>query len=116
LAHLIKSSPSGRLGTSFRCSSSGRLATLAFGLFSRSFEQHVGAALKRLGKKKWTKNVFDVVKQLKNALQVEYVVLGRGSSKRPTTLPPATIRGENEAAREGGFPLCHQTRKRTRDD
>ena len=80
----------------------------------RSFEQHVGdAALKRLGKKKWTKNVFDVVKQLKNALQVEYVVLGGGNSKRLMTLPPGAIRGDNENAREGGFRLWHQTRRRT---
>ena len=80
----------------------------------RSFEQHVGtAALKRLGKKKGTKNVFDVVAQLKNALQAEYVVLGGGNSKRLTTLPPDTIRGDNEAAREGGFRLWHQTRRRT---
>ena len=80
----------------------------------RSFEQHVGdAALKRLGKKKWTKNVFDVVKQLKNALQVEYVVLGGGNAKRLMTLPPGAIRGDNENAREGGFRLWHQTRRRT---
>src|SRR5262249_25095411 len=36
----------------------------------KSFEDYVGtAALKRHGEKKWVKNVFDVVAQLKNALQ-----------------------------------------------
>jgi len=72
----------------------------------KSFEDYVGvAALKRLGEKKWVKNVFDVVAQLKNALQAEYVVLGGGNSKRLTKLPPDTFQGANENAREGGFRL-----------
>ena len=76
----------------------------------KTFEDYVGtAALKRLGDKKWIKNVFDVVKQLKNALQVEYVVVGGGNSKRLTTLPPDTIRGDNKDARKGGLRLWHQT-------
>ena len=71
-----------------------------------SFEQQVGAAaLERLGEKKWTKKVFDIVEHLKDALQVEYVVLGGGNSKRLKTLPPATIRSADDAAREGGFWL-----------
>jgi polyphosphate glucokinase len=71
-----------------------------------SFEQLVGAAaLKRLGEKKWTKNVFDIVEHLRDAFQVEYVVLGGGNSKRLTTLPPATIHSDDDAAREGGFLL-----------
>jgi len=71
-----------------------------------SFEQLVGAAaLKRFGEKKWTKNVFDIVEHLKDALQVEYVALGGGNSKRLATLPPAAIRSDDEAAREGGFRI-----------
>jgi len=71
-----------------------------------SFEQLVGAAaLKRLGEKRWTKNVFDIVEHLKDALQVEYVALGGGNSKRLKTLPPVTIRSDDDAAREGGFSL-----------
>jgi polyphosphate glucokinase len=71
-----------------------------------SFEQYVGAAaLNRLGEKKWTMNVFDIVEHLKDALQVEYVVLGGGNSKRLTTLPPATILSDDNAAGEGGFKL-----------
>jgi len=73
-----------------------------------SFEQQVSAAaLKRLGEKSWTKNVFDIVEHLKDALQVEYVALGGGNSKRLKTLPPATIRSADDAAREGGFSLWH---------
>src|ERR1700674_1671330 len=46
----------------------------------KAFEEFVGtAALKRVGGQRWTKNVFDVVAQLKNALQPEYVVLGGGN-------------------------------------
>jgi polyphosphate glucokinase len=73
-----------------------------------SFEQQVGAAaLERLGEKEWTKNVFEIVAHLRDAFQVEYVVLGGGNSKRLTTLPPATLRTEDDAAREGGFSLWH---------
>ncbi len=81
----------------------------------KTFEEFVGtAALKRVGEKKWIKNVFDVVEQLKNALQPEYVVLGGGNSKRLKTLPPETIRGNNEDARKGGLRLWYRPRRRTR--
>ncbi|HEV8133649.1 MAG TPA: glycoside hydrolase family 15 protein [Pyrinomonadaceae bacterium] len=71
-----------------------------------TFEQLVGAAaLNRLGEKKWTKNVFDIIEHLKEALQVEYVALGGGNSKRLMTLPADTIRSDDEAAREGGVRL-----------
>jgi polyphosphate glucokinase len=71
-----------------------------------SFEQQVGAAaLERVGEKKWTKKVFDIVEHLKDALQVEYVAVGGGNSKRLKTLPPATIRCADDAARQGGFWL-----------
>jgi hypothetical protein len=71
-----------------------------------TFEELVGAAaLNRLGEKKWTKNVFDVIEHLKEALQVDYVALGGGNSKRLTTLPADTIRSDDAAAREGGVRL-----------
>ena len=74
----------------------------------RSFEEHVGAAaLKRLGEKKWIKAVYEVVAQLKNALQADYVVLGGGNSKRLTALPRGTFAGDNENACQGGFRLWH---------
>jgi polyphosphate glucokinase len=80
----------------------------------KTFEEFVGtAALKRVGEKKWIKNVFDVVEQLKNALEPEYVVLGGGNSKRLKTLPPETIRGNNEDARKGGLRVWDRSRRRT---
>jgi polyphosphate glucokinase len=79
----------------------------------RSFEDYVGAAaLKRLGEKKWIKAVFEVVAQLKNALQADYVVLGGGNSKRLKTLPPDTFAGDNENACQGGFRLWHSETER----
>jgi polyphosphate glucokinase len=81
----------------------------------KTFEEFVGtAALKRVGEKRWIKNVFDVVEQLQNALQPEYVVLGGGNSRRLKTLPPETIRGDNEDARKGGLRLWDRSRRRTR--
>jgi predicted NBD/HSP70 family sugar kinase len=56
----------------------------------RTFEEHVGVrALKRLAKKKWRKVVADVVDQLRNALEVDYVVLGGGNAGwRPKDIQP----------------------------
>jgi predicted NBD/HSP70 family sugar kinase len=72
----------------------------------KTYEDYIGdAALKRRGKKKWIKSVFDVVAQLKNALQADYVVLGGGNTRRLATLPPQTFRGSNENARAGGVRL-----------
>src|SRR5881394_4026558 len=80
----------------------------------KAFEEFVGtAALKRVGEKKWIKNVFDIVEQLKNALQPEYVVLGGGKFQRLKTLPPETIRGNNEEARKGGLRLWDRSPRRT---
>jgi polyphosphate glucokinase len=77
----------------------------------KTLEEFVGeAALKRVGERKWIKNVFDMVEELKNALQPEYVVLGGGNSKRLKTLPPNTILGNNEDARKGGLRLWRSSR------
>jgi predicted NBD/HSP70 family sugar kinase len=76
----------------------------------KTYEDYVGeAALKRHGKKKWAKNVFEIVAQLKKALQAEYVVLGGGNTKRLEVLPPDTVRGSNENAMAGGLRLWHAT-------
>lgn len=81
----------------------------------KTFEEFVGtAALRRVGEKKWIKNVFDVVDQLKSALQPEYVVLGGGNSKRLKRLPRDTILGNNEDARKGGLRLWDGPHKRKR--
>src|SRR6266496_563780 len=72
----------------------------------RTYEDYVGlAGLKRLGKKKWRQHVADVVKQLKTALQADYVVLGGGNAKLLKGLPPGTGLGENANAFIGGFRM-----------
>ena len=79
----------------------------------RTFEEHVGAAaLKRRGEKKWIKAVYEVVAELKYALQADYVVLGGGNAKRLIKLPPGTFAGDNENACQGGFRLWHSERQR----
>ncbi len=72
----------------------------------RAYEDYIGLkGLKRLGKKKWREHVFDVVKQLKNALEADYVVLGGGNAKALKKLPPGARLGDNANAFRGGFRL-----------
>ncbi len=71
-----------------------------------TFEAYVGIrGLKRLGKKKWRRAVFDVVARLTAALEPDYVVLGGGNAKRLKELPPKCRPGDNANAFLGGFRL-----------
>jgi len=73
---------------------------------ARTFEDYVGLrGLKRLGKKKWRRQVADVVEQLKAALEADYVVLGGGNAKQLKKLPPGAKLGDNNNAFRGGFRL-----------
>jgi polyphosphate glucokinase len=75
----------------------------------RSFEAYVGErGLKKRGKKKWRKYVFDVTERLSSALQADYVVIGGGNVDFLDTLPPNARRGDNENAFKGGFRLWHE--------
>ena len=72
----------------------------------RTYESFVGLrGLKRLGRKKWEKCVWDVVQRFKAALQVDEVVLGGGNAERLRALPPGSRLGENSRAFVGGFRL-----------
>jgi polyphosphate glucokinase len=72
----------------------------------RTFEKHVGAAgMKRLGNKKWQREVANVVERLAAAVQPEYIVLGGGNAEKLERLPRRTRRGKNNAAFVGGFRL-----------
>lgn len=72
----------------------------------RTYEDYVGIrGLKRLGKKKWRRHVMDVVKQLKAALEADYIVLGGGNAKLLKTLPHGAKLGDNNNAFRGGFRL-----------
>src|ERR1700685_4245258 len=72
----------------------------------KSYEDYLGLrGLERLGKKKWRRYVAKITKQLKIALEADYVVLGGGNSKKLKKLPPHTQMGRNENAILGGFRM-----------
>jgi polyphosphate glucokinase len=72
----------------------------------RTYEDYVGLkGLKRLGRKKWRKEVAAVVELLKRATQPDYVVLGGGNARLMKKLPPNTILGDNNNAFRSGFRL-----------
>jgi polyphosphate glucokinase len=71
-----------------------------------TYEDYVGIrGLKRLGKKKWRRAVFDVVERLTAALEPDEVVLGGGNVKKLKKLPPGCREGDNANAFAGGFRL-----------
>ncbi|TMA82732.1 MAG: ROK family protein [Deltaproteobacteria bacterium] len=76
----------------------------------RTFEDYVGVrGYDRLGKKKWRKEVADVVSRLVAALEPEDVVLGGGNVKKLKELPPGCRAGANANAFLGGFRLWQKT-------
>ena len=71
-----------------------------------TYEEYVGnAGLRRLGKKKWRRNVADVVTRLQAALEVNDVVVGGGNAKLLHKLPAGVRLGANANAFLGGFRL-----------
>jgi predicted NBD/HSP70 family sugar kinase len=71
-----------------------------------TYEDYVGRrGLEQYGKKKWRKNVRDVVEKLKTALEADYVVLGGGNVKLIKKFPEGVIPGKNSNARKGGLRL-----------
>ena len=72
----------------------------------KTYEDYLGIrGLERLGKKKWRRQVAEVVELLKEALDADYVVIGGGNSKKLKTLPDGARLGKNENAFLGGFRL-----------
>ena len=73
---------------------------------NRTYEEYLGTlALKRLGKKKWRHHVDAIVTLLKNALLVDYVVLGGGNARLIEKLPAGAVLGKNSNAILGGQRL-----------
>jgi len=84
-------------------------------LKGRTYEDYVGqVGLRRLGKKKWRRHVNDVVTRLRDALEVDDVVLGGGNAKKLKTLPRGVRRGTNANAFLGGVSLWNEKRQETR--
>ena len=72
----------------------------------KTYEDYVGVrGLKRLGNKKWQQHVRKIVRQLRDALIAEEVVLGGGNVKNLAKLPPGTRLGNNANAFVGGFRI-----------
>jgi polyphosphate glucokinase len=79
----------------------------------RTYEDYLGlAGLERFGKKKWRRHVADVAGTFKNALQVDYVVLGGGNAKLIKKFPTGAIPGDNANSFRGGYRLWTKTGKR----
>jgi polyphosphate glucokinase len=71
-----------------------------------TYEDYLGIrGLKRLGKRKWRRAVFDVVERLSAALEPDEVVLGGGNVKKLKKLPPGCREGDNANAFKGGFRM-----------
>ena len=72
----------------------------------RTFEDYVGlAGLERRGRKKWRRQVAEVVRELRHSVQADEVVLGGGNARLLNRLPPHTRRGDNDNAFRGGYRL-----------
>ena len=99
------------LGTGFGATviMNGVIEPLELGRFhykKRTLEHYVGnEGLKRQGRKKWQRQVEDVVERLIAALKPDDVVLGGGNAKKLKPLPPGTRAGANANAFLGGFRL-----------
>jgi predicted NBD/HSP70 family sugar kinase len=80
----------------------------------KTYEEYTGIrGLKKLGKKKWRKNVFKIVEQLRAGLQADYVVLGGGNAKLlKDKLPTGVHLGDNRNAFKGGQRLWDPPKER----
>jgi predicted NBD/HSP70 family sugar kinase len=73
---------------------------------NKTYEDVVGeAALLRRGKKRWRRDVEEVVATLSAALEPDYVILGGGNVRKLKVLPPKCRRGNNHNAFPGGVLL-----------
>jgi hypothetical protein len=71
-----------------------------------TYEDFVGLrGLERLGKKRWRKEVAEVVAQLQHAVEADYVVCGGGNARLLKHLPKGCRLGDNHNSFVGGFRL-----------
>jgi polyphosphate glucokinase len=91
----------------------GVLEPLEIGRFhykKRTLENYIGArGLKRQGRKKWQRQVEEIVARFIEALKPDDLVLGGGNAKKLNPLPPGTRLGSNAFAFLGGFRLWEPT-------
>jgi polyphosphate glucokinase len=78
-----------------------------------TYEDYVGMrGLQKRGKKKWRRNVADVVGRLVAALEPDDVVLGGGNVRKLKELPKGCRMGDNSNAFRGGFRLWDKADQR----
>lgn len=78
-----------------------------------TFENYVGLrGLERLGKKRWRKEVGNVVDILTHALEPDEIVLGGGNVVKLKELPTLCRAGSNDNAFTGGFRLWEDGKKK----
>ena len=71
-----------------------------------TFEDYVGErGLERLGKKRWQRELREVIDTYVRAFAPDYVLLGGGNTRELDELPPNCRIGRNEDAFLGGFRL-----------
>jgi polyphosphate glucokinase len=81
----------------------------------RSYEDYVGdRGRRRLGAKKWRREVKEVVSQLSRALEADYVVIGGGNARKLKKLPSNARLGNNDFAFLGGFRVWRDSARRFR--
>ncbi len=77
----------------------------------KTYEDFLGKeGLDRAGKKRWRHLVWEIVPRLREAFQVDEVVLGGGNVKQLKALPPGCRKGDNANAFKGGFRLWSRRR------
>ncbi|MBG1233277.1 ROK family protein [Aestuariivirga litoralis] len=70
----------------------------------KTFEDYAGErGLEKYGKKKWRKNIFDIVEHITAALEPDEIVIGGGNVVKLDELPPKCRAGSNANAFIGGF-------------
>jgi hypothetical protein len=72
----------------------------------RTYEDYLGLrGYKRMGRKRWERHVERVVELFRHALQVDYVMLGGGQTRKLKHLPVHARLGTNAHAIRGGLRL-----------
>jgi polyphosphate glucokinase len=81
----------------------------------KTYEEFLGkGGLLRMGKKRWRGLVAEIVPRLRQAFQVDEVVLGGGNVKLLRALPAGCRPGSNANAFDGGFRLWEARPKASR--
>jgi polyphosphate glucokinase len=80
---------------------------------SRTYEDYLGERGRRkLGKKKWRKEVARVIQLFKAAFEPEDIVVGGGNVSHLKELPRGVRLGNNANAFVGGFRLWNRTSRK----